>query len=314
MTAAAQLRRLLLIIPHLADGKEHSFDELSEHVGADRETLVSDLRSLVTRFDEPGGFVEGVMLFLSADGVSLNSRTFLRPMRLTSSELGALDLGLAMLRAERAPDERQAIDRARERLAKVLIDTPADAVAIGERHAALPDAGDPAILRSLRQALRDRRLARIEYRKANGTSTTTRVVRPYGLIVASGRWYLIAHCERSRDLRIFRIDRIAGAAILDAGYDIPATFSIDDVLDGRRVLRPGQPDTMRVRYSPRIARWIAEREGVSPAPDGSLTIEHPLADIHWGVRHVLQYGADAEVLEPAVLREELARRLASLGG
>jgi hypothetical protein len=50
---------------------------------------------------------------------------------------------------------------------------------------------------------------------------------------------------------------------------------------------------MKVKYSPKIARWIAEREGVELDADGSLTIEHPLADQEWGVRHVLQYGPDA---------------------
>ena len=71
---------------------------------------------------------------------------------------------------------------------------------------------------------------------------------------------------------------------------------------------------MLVHYSPRIARWIAEREGVELEADGSLTMEHPLADVQWGVRHVLQYGPDAEVLEPAEVREEVARRLATLVG
>jgi predicted DNA-binding transcriptional regulator YafY len=69
---------------------------------------------------------------------------------------------------------------------------------------------------------------------------------------------------------------------------------------------------IKVRYSPRIARWIAEREGVAPSEDGSLTLEHPLADTAWGVRHVLQYGPDAEVLEPVSLRDEIARRLSAM--
>jgi predicted DNA-binding transcriptional regulator YafY len=38
-------------------------------------------------------------------------------------------------------------------------------------------------------------------------------------------------------------------------------------------------------------------------------VEHPLADTDWAVRHVLQYGPDAEVLEPAAVREEIVRRL-----
>jgi predicted DNA-binding transcriptional regulator YafY len=66
---------------------------------------------------------------------------------------------------------------------------------------------------------------------------------------------------------------------------------------------------MTVRYSPRIARWVAEREGVALADDGSLTLEHPVADESWAVRHVLQYGPDAEVVTPPSIRELLRERL-----
>jgi predicted DNA-binding transcriptional regulator YafY len=69
---------------------------------------------------------------------------------------------------------------------------------------------------------------------------------------------------------------------------------------------------MTVWYSHRIARWIAEREGCTLSDDGSLTLEHPLADEEWAVRHVLQYGPDAEVLHPPELRALLARRLAEM--
>ena len=69
---------------------------------------------------------------------------------------------------------------------------------------------------------------------------------------------------------------------------------------------------MTVRYSPRIARWICEREGGTLDADGSLVREYPLGDMGWAVRHVLQYGPDAEVIAPAELREEIIRRLEAL--
>ena len=43
--------------------------------------------------------------------------------------------------------------------------------------------------------------------------------------------------------------------------------------------------------------------------DGSLTMEHPLADPAWGVRHVLQYGAEAEVVGPGWMREQVVAQL-----
>jgi predicted DNA-binding transcriptional regulator YafY len=126
-------------------------------------------------------------------------------------------------------------------------------------------------------------------------------------------WYAVALCEQSARARVCRLDRVARAepldAPLDAPHDVSATFSVDEVLQGGKVLAGEASRTMTVRYSPRIARWVAEREGKPLAADGSLTLEHPVADDAWAVRHVLQYGPEAELLEPADLRALLAERL-----
>lgn len=314
-TAAAQLRRILRIIPHLADDKEHSFAEIAAMIGTDEATVRRDLRSLAERFgDEPGGFIEGVQFFLGADGVSVNSNHFRRPMRLTSAELQALELGLAMLRTERPPDEHPVIDRARARLRETLARLPADPMPDLLSHAAVGAVGSLEHLAAIRTSLRSRRKLRISYRRGGGDGATERTIAPYGLAAASGMFYVIAHCEGSDGLRIFRLDRIEAATATAERYEIPEDFSLDDVLRHGKVFRSESDRTIRVRYSPRIARWIAEREGLALAPDGSLTTEHPLADPQWAVRHVLQYGPDAEVLSPPDVRDEVARRLdAALG-
>src|SRR4029079_6416363 len=141
-TAAARPRRILLLIPHLADGNEHRVDDLASAIGTDRETLVRDIETLVARADDPGGVVPGVHVYFTGDRVSLTSTPFRRPMRLTSSELGALELGLAMLRTERPPDERKAVNGALERLRKALVSIASDAVAATKREASLPESGD----------------------------------------------------------------------------------------------------------------------------------------------------------------------------
>jgi proteasome accessory factor C len=311
-TAATRLRRILLLVPRLADGEDHSIDELAREIGTDRETLVRDVETLVTRTDDPGGFVPGVQVYFTGDSVSVTSTPFRRPMGLTASELGALELGLAMLRAERPPDERLSVNGALERLRQAMAKLPADAATPATREAALPVSGDPETRAAIQRSLAARRKLRITYQHASKTGASERIVRPYALVVASGAWYLIAFCESANEVRSFRLDRIAATSPLEEGYEIPATFSIDEHLNDRKVLRVGQLPRMRVRYSPRVARWIAEREGVDVAPDGALTLDHPLADVQWGVRHVLQYGPDAEVLEPAEVREEIVARLSVL--
>ena len=120
MTASEQLRRILHLIPALADGEPHRIQDLVYDVGVDRSLLLHDLESITERFDVPGGFVEGLQIFLDADTISIVPNHFLRPMRLTKGELCALELGLAMLRSERPPDEHSEIDAARYRLGEVI--------------------------------------------------------------------------------------------------------------------------------------------------------------------------------------------------
>ena len=312
-TAAAQLRRILQIIPHLADGEEHSFAEIATSVGVDETTVRRDIRSVTERFgDEPGGFVEGLQLFVGPESVTLNSDHFRRPMRLTSAELRAVELGLAMIRTERPPDEHAVIDRARARLRETLARLPADPIPELSMHATIGEPGSTEHLGAIRTSLAGRRKLRISYRRGGATGATERTIQPYSLTAANGMFYVIAHCEGSSGLRIFRLDRIEAATPLDEQYEIPQSFSLDDVLQDGRMFQAEQAGTLRVRYSPRIARWIAEREGMSPDADGSVTIDHPLADVQWAVRHVLQYGADAEVLSPSDVRMEVMRRLESV--
>jgi predicted DNA-binding transcriptional regulator YafY len=75
-----------------------------------------------------------------------------------------------------------------------------------------------------------------------------------------------------------------------------------------KAFQAAEAGTLRLRYSPRIARWIAEREGKPLAEDGSLTLEHPLADLDWALRHVLQY-PEVTVLEPDEVRQAVVHRL-----
>jgi predicted DNA-binding transcriptional regulator YafY len=60
-----------------------------------------------------------------------------------------------------------------------------------------------------------------------------------------------------------------------------------------------------VRYSPRVARWPVERGEAEPQPDGGAVARRQVADELWLARHVLQYGTDAEVLDPPELRRRL---------
>jgi proteasome accessory factor C len=309
LSSSEQLRRILALIPALADGEPHRIQDLVWDVGIDRKLLLNDLKSITERFEVPGGFVEGLQIYLDQDTICIVPNHFLRPMRLTKAELCALELGLAILHAEWPREEQRAIDFARYQLEMVIAKLPDEEIAGDYRYASLSAAGDLEHLRRLREAFRQRRRVRLRYRKAADQRATMRVICPSGIVFASGMWYAVAQCDGSDEVRIFRLDRIEAVEQLDLKFKVPKTSPVETIMKEGRAFQSAEPRTLRVRYSPKIARWIAEREGKQLAEDGSLTVDHPLADLEWAVRHLLQYGAEVEVLEPAEVREALVQRL-----
>ena len=310
--ASERLRRLLAVLPLFAEREEITLEDLERGAGVDVQTFLEDLAAVTERKDAPGGFVESVAGGVEHGRVVLRTTHFLRPLRLTVQELCAVELGLAMLAASSAPDEQRAITRARARVRKAIVQMPAaEAGAEAQWHAVAPPA-DAATLQQLRDALRARRKVRLAYAKSHEDRTPERVVRPYAVIPSHGTWYLIAFCEQSDNIRFFRLDRMGAVELLTESYEIPVSASVDALLKTGKAFHSSNARTLRVRYSARIARWIAERQRVPLADDGSLTMDHPLADGEWAVRHALQYGPDAEVLAPAELREEIVRRLRAI--
>ena len=321
--AAAQLGRLLLAIPLLADERPRRLDELAEAIGVDPVTLARDLRSVVTRLDEGApGWTESVRLLFDRESVQLHSHHFRRPMGLTRGEWRALELGLAMQQQE-LPADRQAIaEAARRRIRKAALalrdasdphtTPPPRGAALTPAEVSTRQAG--ALLR-LRRAIRRQRAVVLRYRSAHADAVSERTVHPYGLLFARGHWFLVAHCERAGEVRVFRADRMAAVTVGSVAFQPPAPgFSLEGALADGRVLLTASPDLLRVRYAPRIARWILEREGGEPEPDGAVIREYPLADEAWAVRHVLQYGPDAEVLAPERVRMAVRARLEAIAG
>jgi proteasome accessory factor C len=163
------------------------------------------------------------------------------------------------------------------------------------------------------QASEARVAVRIDYTRAQAEQAEERVVHPWAVVRVHQYMYLIGWCTTVTDVRVFRLDRIARATAEETAFEVPPTFDVDTIVRDGRIFSGELPDDqLVVRYSPHIARWIAEREQCELDADGSVTVTWPLADDDWAVRHVLQYGADAQVVAPVRLRELVRARLEQL--
>lgn len=347
-----QLLRVLSLFPLLTRKEGLSTAHLRELLEADSEKDVIKAFTRMLHIDRADSlFAEQIQVNISSDNVSVFYSHFRRPMRLTYPELQALDLGLSILKSERAPGDHGTIERAQARLRETLVNIPpsqaksasakmhvkmarsepvstarpaastttsAGASVSGSAGAQDGDGvrsgNDPAnsvrILPTLETAQKNSCKVRIVYQSRNGESK--RKVAPYVIIYSNGYWYLIGYCEEKRMERTFRVDRIWSVELTDEHYNLPADFCLDELTRNSRVLR-GEPQLlMKVRYSPVIARWIAEREGRDLEEDGSLIVTHPVHDMGWAVSHVLQYGPEAEVLSPPEVRSLVVETLRAM--
>ncbi len=310
MSTDGRFRRLLLALPHFSGAGEASLTDVAETLGIAREVLLEDLHALAERYDEPAAFTSSLGVLIDGDAVTVRAGRFRRPMRISASELCALELGLLVLARELPPAGAASIIGLRRRVEALIADLPRDRDVGGRRDGALGDGRHAEVLETLRTALRTARVVRMTYSSAREEVPRERVVHPHQLTFARGSWYVTGWCETAETVRVFRVDRVEAITLTDApAREAPVELASQVLADGTPFIGGSDVPTFRVRYSPAIARWIAERDGLGLEGDGAAIRSHPLADREWAMRHVLQYGPDATILEPAELREAIATRL-----
>lgn len=244
-------------------------------------------------------------------------------LHLTHAETAALRRALTVARAGLARDEAATLGLLVERMAPYL---PAVMPTGRETASGMPRLSStasvaPDLLEECVVAVHRRHRMHLLYHGLHRDKETDRVVQPLHLHQDRGEWYLIAHCELRTDLRTFHLSRVKHHMLLEpeAAFTRPADFDGDALIAQGFHLRHGGTErvTVRVRFTPYQARWIREREyhpsqTVEALPEGGLLLSLSVAGTSEVKRWILSFGPEAEVLEPASLRAEIADDLTSL--
>lgn len=319
--ADARLERLLYILPAAGRKDGATLEELARALDTTVARIEEDIREVTDRaYYHPGGWPDDVSILLESDRIRVfHARGFERPVRLSPRETLCLALALRTPAAAthvRDGGARLALLRRSEAHLGAGAWSESDAVPVET-----PDHGsDPTGIReTLLAATRDRHPCAIVYAKAGAEDMDARVIHPYALASAGGDWYAVAWCAVKEGMRVFRLDRILEAAETDGTFTVPEDFDATAYVSDARVYHATDDVEVRVRYSPRIARWVRERAasgmvGWEEEEDGSVVIRHRVADPHWVVSHALHYGAEAEVLEPEPYRELVREVVGRMAG
>ncbi|MEU0054896.1 WYL domain-containing protein [Streptomyces sp. NPDC006334] len=166
-------------------------------------------------------------------------------------------------------------------------------------------------------AVLTRRAVDVRYRRWRAPQEVTRRLRPYGLVLKSGVWYLVA--AGGSGTATYRVAQVLDAAPSDERFDRPEGFDLGaywaSYLDEFRTRRYNGTATVRLsrqgrrRLPDNVSADVVAAVDATATPegdDGWIEAVIPTESIEHACGELLRLGIDVEVLAPPELREAMA--------
>ena len=304
--ARDQVARLLMLVPYLhARGTVH-VDEAARALGTTPKQLVKDLTVLLM-CGLPGGYPDDLIdvdldaLEEGGDGVIRvsNADYLARPLRLTPTEASAVIVALRALRNSASAGTREVLDRALAKLEAAAAHGGVDQIDPGQ---GVEDADVALLARRLQEALDAGRQVRLRYFVPSRDEESERVVDPHRVVRGQGgaqtAAYLDAWCHRAQAPRLFRLDRITDAEVLDS----PVVTTASNPRDLHAGLLAEEETVVVTLRLARQARWVVDYYpvlDVREEDDGDhVQVDLRVADEQWLTRLLLRLAPYAEVVRP----------------
>jgi len=298
-----QVVRMLAMVPYLRTNQGIPVADLAREFNIRPAQAQRELRLLMlTGAGEfHGELIDFDLTALEDDGVvHIRDADFMpRPLRVTRNEAMALIVALQSLRQAATPEQAEFIDSVLVKLSEAA-GTDLDAV-VDVRP---PTNVDPDVQVAVARALAGGCQLELVYTNEARDEQTSRVVDPHRSFDSGGHRYLTAWCHRAEDDRLFRLDRIVAAAVLEA--PVTRTQSARALSDDLFRQGPDTPSAI-VDLAPE-ARWLTREyrmDVLDENADGSLRALLHGSDLAWLRRVVLRAGGRMTVVEPAELAEQV---------
>jgi len=308
---AARYLRIAMVLHGHPEGI--SAKSVAETIGVSVRTVYRDLRAMEMDAELP--------LWQDDGKWGLESGAFLPPLALTLHEATALFLASRVL--AKASDEHDTeLIGAFVKLAEVLPEVLADHI----RETVDAYSTTPAnerftrVFRVLTEGWANRRVVEIEYGAGvyDESKPPRRArVRPEALepsAITRGL-YLIGYDEGRKARRTFKVERITEATLTPQTFELDPGASIArEMLRAWDVISDEPSARIVVQFSKEVATRVAETrwhpsQELQVERDGSLRWSARVAGFNEVRSWILGWGPNAEVLEPAELRAEVADQL-----
>jgi predicted DNA-binding transcriptional regulator YafY len=239
----------------------------------------------------------------------------LPPMMFTDEEGLGLVLGLLAARGLGLAGTAPAVEGALAKLERVMPEALRGQVQALQETVSIAVVRPRASARSealltLAAAVGERRRVRLRYRSGRPRETE-REVDPYGVMHREGYWYAVGYCHLRGGMRLFRLDRVLEAEMLDETFARPADIDSTDALLGAVASSAGERWSVEVLLEARVedVRGQLPAVGLSlEQTEGGTLLRCSTWGLEWVARELAGLDCPFVVRRPDELREALERR------
>jgi predicted DNA-binding transcriptional regulator YafY len=191
------------------------------------------------------------------------------------------------------------------------LDQIEESLVLAPRPAKSTPAPDP-LFDKISSAIVNRYKLEIDYFAMSRRHRSRRRVAPYKLLFSEETFYLIGYCDQRQAMRTFSLDRIEYCEATQMPFEAPDQATLTRMIESSFGVFQGEPQRVKIRFSAAVAGYIEEKiwhhsQATRRLADGGLLFTARVAGLE-EIRHwVLRWGAEAEVLEPALLRQRVAQ-------
>jgi predicted DNA-binding transcriptional regulator YafY len=293
-----------------------TLDEMAEQLGVGRRTAERLRDSLEAMFPEmqsrddqarvrrwrlPGSALVGVVEPRAEAVVAIETAARECEVRGEADRAELLRDALTTLRAVMRPD---AVRRAETDIAALM---EAEGIAMRPGPRPLIAAG---VLPTLRRAILGMQLVVVRYAGPNTGEPATRMLCPYGLLYG-GRGWLVAPVDGLPEMRLWRLDWIVSADLLDRCFQRQEDFKLAEYAAQSFGVFQEEPIDVVLRFTPEAAedaaRWsFHPSQALKREADGSLTVRFRAGGMLEMCWHLFTWGPAAAVVAPDSLRRLMA--------
>lgn len=216
--------RLFSIIQLFRDGRLHKGADIAQRMEVSLRTIYRDIDTLIAS----GVPIQGER----GVGFMMTEPVFLPPLNLTPGELEVLELGIALVQSgfgkTLSEHGKSLSDKVRAVLPRPEMLDPGRG-AIGIYTHRYPEVVQD-VLEVTRRAILSRTVLEFDYCSLDGNQSH-RVIRPLEIEAWDSTLTVTGWCETRGDFRVFRLDRMSGACLLDRGFRLEAGKRLNDYLE-----------------------------------------------------------------------------------